>query len=262
MDIAWLGRNIGRAFKLCPFWTDRFKMFKWTYSHVYSNYAGAPPECNINFRLKPPVNDLKLLVRANGGSDHFIFSEIFEHYCYDINLTAPPATILDMGANCGYATIYYSRKYPDAQIACVEPIPDNCRVLKTNLVLNHIEAQVFEAAITIKDGMVEMECAHRDYGHRIAMNPAVNNSEKFLCKGLTVNSLLTSLGWTHIGLAKIDIEGYEKVLLGSDCEWLYKTHAIVIECHPGYEESDLRKLAQDYGFKQPLSYGGVWLLTR
>ncbi len=200
-------------------------------------------------------------MRGNAGADSFIFSEVFEHEYYRLPI-APPATILDLGANIGMTSVYFGRHYPQAQFACVEPIPDNVRLLRKNLHMNSVPAKIFAAAVDVRDGEVVMEIDKRDYGHRIA-DPCSGQAMAVLTvPALSVDSILRELQWERIGLLKVDIEGHEKSLLGGNCDWLHRVDAICIECHEGFGEADLQRLARQFGFAPPVFLPGVWFLTR
>jgi FkbM family methyltransferase len=220
------------------------------------------PEPNkpISFRYPPPMGNFRAVLRDNGGSDGFIFGEVFDHFYYDFALPVLPGTILDLGANVGYTAIFFARKYPQAQIACIEPMPQNLAVLRQNLSLNDIQATVFDAAVAVEDGPLQMETDVHDYGHKVAINKLGISGVLVSCEGVSVPSLMKRLGWKRIGLLKIDIEGYEQVLLKENCDWLKLVDAICIECHPGYSEDDLKEMAAKYGFEQPKRLPGIWLV--
>jgi FkbM family methyltransferase len=200
------------------------------------------------------------MLRDNSGSDSFIFGEVFDHRYYDFELPVLPGTILDLGANVGYTAIFFGRKYAHAQIACVEPMPQNVAVLRQNLLLNNIQATVFDAAVAVEDGLIQMETDVHDYGHKVAINKSQNNGVLVTCEGVSMPSLMKRLGWKRVGLLKIDIEGYERVLLNEKCDWLQLVDAMCIECHQGYSEDDLKGMAAKYRFEQPKRLPGVWLV--
>ena len=68
---------------------------------------------------------------------------------------------------------------------------------------------------------------------------------------VSVRSILQSQGWNKIDLLKVDIEGYERTLFGSDAGWLKVVGHIVGEVH-GHVHYDLPDLERDlgpYGFE-------------
>lgn len=216
-------------------------------------------ELIIGFHYPPPVGEVRLNVRSNGGADAFIHSEIFGHQYYRLPLASAPRTILDLGANIGLAAIYFSRMYPQAEIACVEPFPDNVRLLQANLKLNGVRGRVFPAAIDIKDGCVGVELHPQDYGHKIAKSP---ETASFSVPSVSVPTIMRDMRWDRIGLLKVDIEGHETVLLAEACDWLHTVDALCIEWHDGSAKAHLDRIASQFGFAPPQNVRGIWLLNR
>jgi FkbM family methyltransferase len=179
-------------------------------------------------------------------------------------LAFAPRTILDLGANAGFTAVYFARVYPKAHLACMEPMPDNLAILRENLSLNGVSAQVFAAAVGVDDGRLTMTEDARDYGHKVAgirYGRGVSGAAVDV-EALSIPTVLERLGWDRIGLLKVDIEGCEGVLLRQRSEWLSRVDAMRIECHEGFGERDLRDLASDYGFHAPERLPGTWLLVR
>jgi FkbM family methyltransferase len=213
----------------------------------------------ITFRYPPPIGEIRLVVRDN-AADAFIHGEVFEHHYYRLPLVTPPKTILDLGANTGMTAVYFARTYPDAQIACLEPIDRNIDVLRSNLELNAVKACVFPAAIDTSDGSLHMVLTDKDYGHHVASD--VSGERTVEVEALSVPTVMERLGWNRIDLLKVDIEGHEKALFASECDWLRHCEAACIECHEGFGEPDLVELAAKYGFAPPIRLPGIWLLRR
>ena len=264
MNPITLLQNINHSIKTCPTWADRWSKLTWLYSDKPFVKPWITGKHQIHFQYASPINQITLSVRDNSGSDAFIFSEVFDHCYYDLHLPFQPETILDLGANAGFTAIFFARQYPSAKIACVEPIPDNVELLRENLKLNSIQAQVFPSAISIADGYLEMELDDKDYGHKVA---GIEYGKKLTgntiqVESLSIPTLLQKLGWSRISLLKVDIEGYEAILLKEQCNWLSFVDAICIECHEGYGEADLQDLAKKWGFSSPQLLPGTWLLLR
>jgi FkbM family methyltransferase len=240
---------------------DRLKYLYWLYASSLRVCDGQ--SLLIRFDFPAPVSEFTLAVRCNGGSDAFIFSEVFEHGYYNFQLQQP-RTILDAGANIGLTALYFSRVYPGAEIASVEPIPENVTMLRQNILQNDLNVRVFANALSIADTPVQMEYAPKDYGHRVTdcdgcADPA---TRRLNVPGITVPSLMDCMGWKTIDLLKIDIEGYESTLLGANCEWLEAVRTLCIECHGDFGEAELRAITVRHGFTNLDCVGGVWLATR
>jgi FkbM family methyltransferase len=261
IDPVWFWRNIATSWSRCAGITNAARYMLWLYS------ARLPRACQrdwtIRFRYPEPIGSLALRLRSNEGADGFIRSEVFENQCYRLPLAEAPATVLDLGANIGLSTIYFSRLFPGAQLACVEPEPQNLRLLAQNLELNGVDAAVFAAAVDVRDGTVRMERASRDYGHRIAGAEIASSAGQFEVPALSVRSLLRQLGWTRVGLVKIDIEGHETCLLTEAFEWLEQVDALCLEYHEHGAEEHLARIARQFGFAAPRRLPwGIWLLVR
>lgn len=264
MNPLWLIKNVKRSWKVCPTWRDVIQSILWLYSDKLAKWSRQPPQRTISFQYPPPVGLIKVAVRNNKGSDAFIFSEVFDHRYYDFALPNMPHTILDLGANIGFTGLYFSRKYPVADIVCVEPMPENVSLLRENLKANQASVRVVAKAIAVEDGTVTMQRAEMDYGHKVN---AINfgrqlTGETIEVGAISIPTLMSEAGWTRIGLVKIDVEGYEGVLLRKNCGWLDRVDAICIECHEGFGKADLCEVAAKYGFLPPMDLPGISLLIR
>ena len=262
MDPDWLLHNLSMSWSRRAHSGDFVRQMLWRYAGRMPRLLRRP-NWTIAFHCPPPAGGVRLLVRDNAGADLFIYSEVFEHEYYDLPLDRPPATILDIGANIGLTAIYFARAFPDARIACVEPVDDNLRLLRRNLDMNGICAEIFAAAAHVDDGSVTMERAATDYGHRVADTATSAGGALFTVAAITVPTMLQHLGWERIGLAKIDIEGHEIALLSQNCDWLHAVDTLCLEYHGDHAEAHLTAVAGAYDFQLPqLMPAGLWLLTR
>jgi FkbM family methyltransferase len=170
-------------------------------------------------------------------SDIDVFDQIFISEMYALPFTVPARLVLDLGANVGYASVYFANRYPDARIVAVEPEPLNFLVLTRNT-RPYPNVIAIEAAIWPKAQQLALDDSGSAWSFRVTANgtegmPSVN--------GITIDDVLT--GWGEgapVDLLKIDIEGSEKELFSAPCDsWLARTRIIVIELHdrtvPGCE---------------------------
>jgi FkbM family methyltransferase len=259
MDLRRLRDNTAVAWGRRASTADFVRQLAWLYSDKLPRTL-KPQEWTIGFRFPAPIGRLRLHLRSNNGADAFVHSEVFENQYYRLPLRFAPATILDLGANIGLSAIYFARCYPESRIACVEPVPENLKLLIRNLRENAVEADVIAAAIDAKNGVVAMEYGAADYGHKIA---AAATSGSLEVASVSVPSIMHRLGWDRIGLVKIDIEGHESVLLSQACEWLADVDALCVEYHHHFAEEELGRLARQFGFLPPSRLPGeIWFLTR
>jgi hypothetical protein len=66
---------------------------------------------------------------------------------------------------------------------------------------------------------------------------------------MTVPEIMSAEQWDRIDILKIDIEGYERVLLRENAHWLSRVSYIVGEIHQGYDFQDLSTDLKPYGFR-------------
>lgn len=260
-DPRWLIFNIKESWRYRCSFTDFLKCLLWIYSSKIPR-ALRKSAWTIRFRYPRPIGGVRLLLRTNAGADAFIHSEVFEHRYYDLGLQPAPETVLDLGANIGLTSVYFAKCFPNAAIACVEPIPANLAVLRENLELNGVNASVFAAAANDVDGALFMSVAEKDYGHCVADLAQATKREHLEVEAISIPTIMQSLGWTRIGLLKVDIEGHEKVLLSSHDEWARLVDKICIECHEVYPVAELAQFADRFGFHPPQERAGVLLLSR
>jgi FkbM family methyltransferase len=262
VDLRSLAKNARVAWQRRASANDFVRRLAWLYSHRLP-LALRPQTWTIAFRYPAPLGFVRLCVRSNHGADAFIHSEVFDQQCYRLPLDRAPATILDLGANIGLSAIYFARLFPRAELACVEPAPDNLRVLEKNLKLNAVGARVIPAAVDVDDGRTLLELDERDYGHRVVVqSPAVSRAALEV-DAISVPTILGRLSWKRVGLLKVDIEGHEAVLFARDCGWLDRVDALCIEWHVDGGAERLAALANRFGFAEPSRLpGNIWLLIR
>jgi FkbM family methyltransferase len=262
VDAAQLAKNVTRSWHYRASLADFAQALLFSYSSNFPELL-RKQQWTIGFKHPPPIGEVRLALRTNRGADAFVYSEVFGRDHYRLPLDQAPVTILDLGANIGLTAVYLARCFPDAELACVEPIESNLLVLRRNLDLNKIEAAVIAAAVDVADGEVLMEIALEDYDHKIAVRDGAATNGAVAVSAISVPSIMRKLRWDRIGLVKMDIEGYEKTLLAQDCGWLHSVDAVCVEYHHHFAETELERVADQFGFSPPRQLpGGIWFLTR
>ena len=129
--------------------------FLWSYYGPRLPLGAAQTTDLVDIVVRSQGKPLRLSVRTN-GFDQDVVEEIFVSGCYQSDLK-DAHTILDLGANIGVAAAFFSRCYPTASLVCVEPVPDNLRLLRRNIEANNLRIDVLPAAVGPGDGKVVME---------------------------------------------------------------------------------------------------------
>jgi len=161
-------------------------------------------------------------------SDPYIFEQIFieQQYRFPEKFNSKIEWILDAGANIGLAAVYFSNKYPDSKIICIEPDAENFRLLCENTSnypnIIRLHAALWHQSEKLYIGNTEQLSA----GYIV--EPAKTNEG---IMGITVKSLIEEYRIPRISIAKIDIEGAEKEVFESNNEWIDHCDCILVELH-------------------------------
>lgn len=194
------------------------------------------------FNKKTPV-----FFRPTQG-DLLIFNEVFieEHYALPDSISKFQ-TIIDLGSNVGYSSLYFLRKYNPSKIILVEPSERNLLVASRNLE-NWIAAKqcyVYQAAAHYEKGTVYLDEGLAPYNfktHLIAKDRRAINT-------VTIPDIIRDHNMDIVDILKIDIEGAELYLFQQNTEWLSQVKTIVIELHLPLDFIWLKRILDPYGFE-------------
>ena len=143
---------------------------------------------------------------------------------YDVTLPFNPATIVDAGANCGMATLFFATKYPRARIVAIEPDPSNYSALVRNT-STYLNVVTIQAALWNRN--CDLALASSSRFDKSAFRVSDTGTK---VNGMTIRSLMQATGIHAIDLLKMDIEGAEAELFDNP-DWLPYVKAMAIEFH-------------------------------
>ena len=192
-------------------------------------------------KLKFPLTDVSL----------FTLYQIFVERMYGIDLPFTPQTIVDLGANLGFASRWLIGKYPNAVVVAVEPEPQNLYYLEENL-RGHPKAKIFPGCIYSSNTRVNLMLSNKADSHKIGEG---ESQEKYLeVEAIDMPELMKKYGLDEIDFLKMDIEGGEKELFLHCDAWIRRVKCIAIEIHPSvFPLSQLQRVMDSNGFKVSLS---------
>jgi len=206
----------------------------------------------VDFRGKP-------VHYREGSSDALVIYEILlkgrksEYWHARLPKPEDVEVVLDIGANIGAATVFFSELYPAAKIHAFEPIPGNLDILKMNAASrgNPERITCHLLALSDKDGelqMIHSPGAHNHGGWSFYQRGAAGNEEKVSVPVRKSGDFVRELGLDRIDVIKIDTEGAEKEILhGLTPEQLASVKYIVGELH-GERDFDLLDWLEQRGF--------------
>ena len=169
----------------------------------------------------------------SGTSDILVYEQMFlvnEYSCLpDIGAVK---TIVDCGANVGFASAYLLSRFPDAQIVSIEPDSGNFAMLQKNTAPYGERAHPLQAGVWSHsaDLVVKREAfGGAEWGFTVEECPPGVTPD---VKAVGLAELMAQYQLDTIDILKVDIEGSEKTVFGSNYEnWINRVRVIVVELH-------------------------------
>jgi len=163
------------------------------------------------------------------SSDFLVFAEIFVDGAWDIpQLPRDPAVIVDCGANVGFASLFFARRWPRARILAIEPEPANFAALCANLRLVPNVTPI-HAAIWPRDEPLTIADAKAD-PWAFQVRPWQNGEATV--RGISFDTLIREHALESVDLLKIDVEGAERELFAAaDLAWMEHVRTLAVELH-------------------------------
>jgi FkbM family methyltransferase len=217
-----------RAYASAIGWSAAFRL---RFSDLRAKNRKNAAQC-ITLKLS---NSAHPVVMRVGTSDREVLGQVFIEGEYEPVVLDHPRTILDLGANVGYASAYFLSRYPGCNVVAVEPDPGNYAVCCRNLAPFGERAKVVHAAAWVERARLVLERGvfrdGRDWTTQV--RTAVTAEQE--SGGIEAYDVPTLLGLFHVSeidLLKIDIERSELVLFSRNTEaWLPRVRNLCIELH-------------------------------
>jgi FkbM family methyltransferase len=163
-------------------------------------------------------------------------------------LKQSPRSIIDGGANVGYATMAFKNRWPAAYVLGVEPDHENFAILEKN-------CQGLSKVALVMCGIWGSQCS---LGARLDSTKSawglqfepVPDGTTGSIRARTVSSLIDLLPEKHCDLLKLDIEGAESdVFSQADLDWIKRVSVILIETHGREARKIVVAVASTWGFE-------------
>jgi FkbM family methyltransferase len=188
------------------------------------------------------------------------FKEIFMEACYLWGLgTSVPhrPTVIDIGANAGFFSMFAASRFPGARIFSYEPVESNFKQLERNRGLNPaVEMVCINKAVYGQAGHITLSFDTRDSFTTSASvfddHHVSNETVEMPC--VTLPDIFDTHDLEHCDLLKIDCEGSEySVLYNCPDACLNRVAQMAIEVHGGVAADEnidaLEKNLNARGFK-------------
>lgn len=164
-------------------------------------------------------------------SDKKSFEQIFisEEYNIDFeNHQTKKINIIDAGANCGHAALYFKSKFPKSKIICIEPEETNIEMIKIN-------TKKIKEIIIIKKGLWYKKTNLIIINKKEKWSFIVKEYKKGDIGAISISDIIKRYRLKSVEILKIDIEGSEKKIFENLNEKITRiVKWIIVEPHDRY----------------------------
>ena len=162
----------------------------------------------------------------------------------------PGALVIDVGANIGMISIRSAKLVGDSgKVIAIEPNPKIAPLCRANIELNGLKnVTVIQTALGAHEGTISFNCDPCDDCSRVVEQGGVT------VPITTLDKIMQAEAGRAIDLLKIDVEGYELVVLEGAPECLKRTRLLYIEVdaknylHYGKKTGDMAAVLEANGF--------------
>lgn len=188
---------------------------------------------NVIFTTRP--DNIKLLFNGRerlGVPFEFINWGFYEKSEYELynNLLSDGMTILDVGANIGWYSLLWGKKFLNSKIHAFEPIPDIYKYLSTNLVINGIN-NVIPHGFGLSDQNAVLSFYFNPMITGLSSSQNVlrySGVKEIQCNVQTLDSFSNSLKIKPVDLIKCDVEGAELSVLKGAIETIKRDAPMIV----------------------------------
>jgi FkbM family methyltransferase len=201
------------------------------------------------------------------------FKEIFLEECYvrglGLDVSKRP-TIIDVGANAGFFTLFIASRFPEARIFSFEPIENNFKQLRRNRDLNEdCHIAISPKAVFGHSGEISLSFNPND-GFTTAATVLGESDEghsKTKVPCITLSEIFEKHHIDRCEILKMDCEGSEySILYNCPSDYLNRIAQMAIEVHRGPEPNQnmesLRRHLVSHGFEMRQSGHMLWAWLR
>jgi FkbM family methyltransferase len=194
-------------------------------------------------------NLLTISYRKDTDDDRWVIPEVIDQDMYRVGSRLAelepnePNYVIDCGAHIGAFSIMCAQYLKNSEVIAFEPNPDSFQYLNENAkIFGHIKA--INKAVALTEGTLNLYSPDQsDWSGRWTSIP--NTNEFLTVDSVNLFDFINQLD-KKVFILKLDIEGYEELLLNSAQETdLQKIQIIIVETHTDYFNH--QKLL-DYGY--------------
>ena len=148
--------------------------------------------------------------------DIFIIREVLvaSPYVHPSMKKSPPRCIVDLGAHIGLASLSFKAVFPDAEIHCYEPDPENFKLLQRNM-MSLPGVVLHQEAVGLRRTKSILYIPDNRHSASSLLRPlSAKQIHEVVCQVKPLDDILSEVG-RQVDLIKFDIEGIEYEVFAS-----------------------------------------------
>ncbi len=173
--------------------------------------------------------------------------------------------ILDLGANVGLFSLYFAEMCPDAEIHSFEPVKSTFNIFKQNVKLNKFKnIHINNLGISSKNEQLELGIPHNRDEENIGLYSVLetrSNHAKAIQIGnfIKLKDYLVKNNIIGFDIIKMDIEGYELIVLEDNLDLFKHSRTVYLECVEKYyfDVIKIKKILKGMGYKYVMNSYGI-----
>jgi FkbM family methyltransferase len=159
-------------------------------------------------------------------------------------------TVVDVGANAGYFSLWWLSRFPRSKMIAVEPMPNNFALLARNQTLNpDKDFQVVNCAMRNQAGNIILNFNRNDSFTTAAsiIKDAGGGGDQISVKAVSLKQVMADFGLGRIDFLKLDCEGSEyDILYHCEAALLDSIRYIALETHRGTGTAESKDALCDF----------------
>jgi len=187
-----------------------------------------------------PLKDGQQAWLRPGTSDRMVFDQIFVTREYaPLLVQADIRKVVDLGANCGLASLWFLIHFPECSVVYVEPDGSNFEAARRNTHAHGTRSRGLRRAIWSESRRLCLHAASDEHQGEWGLFVSEDSTGAIdVVEASTLEEIFASEGLQSVDILKVDIEGAETELFKTHNDWLPAVRSLAIEIH-GREAEEL-----------------------
>ena len=206
----------------------------------YLRFKAVESKPSFNFQLRDSFS-IRVPRQMLSPFRECFFDHIYLKHLPDEALNFRNPTIVDIGANVGFYSLFMFSRYPQASIYSFEPMPFNFSTLQDyQKTYPSFDWHIDSRAVSASDQAITLHASKLDaFTTMASVFDASYNTERIEVEAITLPQILSTYRIEHIDILKLDCEGSEYAIVYTlPEELLKKVSVMMIETHQGAQAEE------------------------